>query len=75
MIKLQRHSTIETIMATTPSKDAKASTVATGSTEAQAAPAEKGQSQIYFVPDYNVSVEATSQADAIAKAKKLKGAK
>lgn len=62
-------------MATTPSKDAKNSTVATSSAEAQAESAEQGQTQIYFVPEYNVSVEASSQADAIAKAKKLKGAK
>lgn len=62
-------------MATTPDKQAKTTNVATGSAEAQASTAEKGQTQIYFVPEYNVSVEASSQADAIAQAKKLKGVK
>ncbi|MHB8549273.1 MAG: hypothetical protein ACYDAZ_08950 [Thermoplasmataceae archaeon] len=60
-------------MANTSSKQAQPSDVTSGSTEAETTAVEKGQTQTFFVPEYNVSVEATSLEEAITLAKKAKG--
>ncbi len=62
-------------MANTPSKQATTTPETTSVTETQTATSVTGSTQVYFVPEYGVSVEATNLDDAIAQAKKLKGVK
>ncbi len=62
-------------MAVTPSKQTNTAPENTSVVDAPTTAAETGQTQVYFVPDYNVSVEATSLEEAISLAKKAKGKK
>jgi|GEM_PF-5631746 len=45
------------------------------SAKAESATVAAGQNQVYFVPEYNLSVEAESLEAAVEKAKELKGVK
>lgn len=70
----------EGIMATnakdqTDSTQTKAADTSVASSKAQAAESAAGQTQVFFVPEYNVSVEAESLDAAVEKAKELKGVK
>ena len=55
--------------------DKQAKNVTAGSEQAESGTSEKVQTQTYFLPEYNVSVEATSLEEAEEKAKELKGVK
>lgn len=52
-----------------------ASASSVDSANVEAATATTGQTQVYFVPEYNMSVEAESLEAAVEKAKELKGVK
>lgn len=70
----------EGIMATnakTPSDstDTKVAATTVSSAEAEVAESTTGQTQVHYVPEYGVSVEAESSEEALEKAKELKGVK